>query len=255
MGQKKYITPYDVQQLQVSKLENGFAHYSQNEDMKQYEYMILGDMRSVEESKRTFVASRQGCLSKDPIRNLKYMFAISTGLASRYVVEAGLPIEIAYSISDLYMQKMDVLNTVEEITELHHEMYAHYTKEMQKIRKQNALSRPVSQCIEYIDSHLNEHLTLAVLSEQIGLSAGHLSAIFKKEMNQTIGEYIQNMRIETAKNMLNYSEYTYSQISSALAFSSQSHFTKVFREKTGYTPREYRMKYYTKSITTLGFPE
>ena len=63
MGQKKYITSYDVQQLQVLKLESGFAHYSQNEDMKQYDYMIMGDMRSVEEAKKTFIAERQGCLS------------------------------------------------------------------------------------------------------------------------------------------------------------------------------------------------
>ncbi|MBP3603020.1 MAG: helix-turn-helix domain-containing protein [Lachnospiraceae bacterium] len=251
MRKRAQITPKDVQHLLTLKLDSGFAHYSQNEDMKRYEYMIMGDMRSVEEARKTFIAARQGCLSKDPIRNLKYMFAISTGLASRFVVEAGLPIEVAYSISDLYIQKMDELNTESEITELQCEMHAHYTREMQKLRKQNALSRPVNQCIEYIDSHLNEHITLAVLSAQIGLSAGHLSAVFKKEMNQTIGDYITKARIESAKNMLNYSEYTYSQISSALAFSSQSHFTKVFREKTGYTPKEYRMKFYVKSISSL----
>lgn len=250
MRKKAYISPKDVQHLQFLKLENGFAHYSQNEDMKRYEYMIMGDMSSVDEARKTFIATRQGCLSKDPIRNLKYMFAISTGLASRFVVEAGLPIDVAYSISDLYMQKMDELNTEFEITELHCEMYVHYTKEMQKLRKQNALSRPVSRCVEYIDAHLNEHLTLNVLSDQIGLCAGHLTTIFKREMNQTIGQYILNSRIQTAKNMLNYSELTYSQISSALAFSSQSHFTKVFREQTGYTPKEYRMKFYVKSISS-----
>lgn len=44
--------------------------------------------------------------------------------------------------------------------------------------------------------------------------------------------------------MLKYSDASYAEIASMLAFSSQSHFTKVFRENTGFTPKEYRTTYY-----------
>ena len=48
----------------------------------------------------------------------------------------------------------------------------------------------------------------------------------------------------SAQNMLRYSEYSYAEISTILAYSSQSHFTKVFRGETGYTSKEYRQKFY-----------
>lgn len=53
----------------------------------------------------------------------------------------------------------------------------------------------------------------------------------------TIAAYIEKKRIEAAKNMLDFSEYTYSQIANILAFSSQSHFSRVFKKNTGYSPK------------------
>ena len=48
--------------------------------------------------------------------------------------------------------------------------------------------------------------------------------------------------------MLKYSEYNYAQISSYLAFSSQSYFIKVFKKETGYTPKEYRKLFFRNSF-------
>ena len=56
-----------------------------------------------------------------------------------------------------------------------------------------------------------------------------------------VSEYVLNRRIDTAKNMLLYSEYSASQISEILTFSSQSHFIRVFKKKEGMTPREYKV--------------
>ena len=44
--------------------------------------------------------------------------------------------------------------------------------------------------------------------------------------------------------MLKYSEQSFLQIANLLSFASQSHFTQVFKKHTGYTPKEYRDKYY-----------
>jgi AraC-like DNA-binding protein len=55
---------------------------------------------------------------------------------------------------------------------------------------------------------------------------------------------VQRERIATAKNMLKYSDYTAQQIATALGFSSQSYFTKVFRQTTGHTPTDYRRRYH-----------
>lgn len=246
---KTIITPQEVETLKNTKREHGFVHQSQNEDMIKYKYMQAGDMRSVEANRATFIPAIQGCLSKDPIRNLRYLFIVSTGLASRFAVEGGLDLETAYSISDLYIQRADELHDPDELCELSDAMFAHYTREMAKLRKKAVIPRPIRQCIDYIHSHLHEKISLSTLAEITDHSASYLATIFKNEMHQTIGQYITEARIHSAQHMLNHSELSYSQISSALGFSSQSHFTKVFREHTGYTPKEFRMTFYTKEIS------
>ena len=65
---------------------------------------------------------------------------------------------------------------------------------------------------------------------------------FKKEMGIGVAEYILKKRMEAARNMLRYSDMSYAEISEILAFSSQSHFTAVFKKHHGITPKEYRMR-------------
>ena len=248
---KLEVNHNDVIYLQYQNLEKGFERCPQNEDMMQYLYLKAGNPLGIEIAAGFFNADLQGCLSKDPLRNIKYLFVVNTGLASRFAVEGGLPVEIAYSISDLYIQKMDELETIEEVKQLQRAMFTHYTKQVALFKRNHVCSKPIVQCLEYISSHLSERISLEQLADFVNLSPSYLSTLFKQEMRETVSDYITKIRIETAKNMLNHSEYSYAQISSALAFSSQSHFTKVFRQKTGYTPREYRMQFYSQDISTL----
>jgi len=76
----------------------------------------------------------------------------------------------------------------------------------------------------------------------------YLSSLFKKETGENLREYLLRNRIEVAKSLLSRTEYSYVQISNSLAFYSQSHFTKVFKENTGYTPKQYRLLFYDTNI-------
>ena len=64
----------------------------------------------------------------------------------------------------------------------------------------------------------------------------------------TAVEFIQAQRIEEAKNLLRFSERRIAEISSHLAFSTQSYFTSVFRRHTGMTPKQYRELYSRKNL-------
>ena len=57
-------------------------------------------------------------------------------------------------------------------------------------------------------------------------------------------EYIRDRKIETAKNMLKYSEYRPSQIAAILAFPNQSYFIDIFGKAVGMTPKKYQDKYF-----------
>ena len=74
----------------------------------------------------------------------------------------------------------------------------------------------------------------------LGGSASYLSRLFKKETGDSVSAYIRLQKIEKAKNLLRYSDYSIIDIANRLSFSSQSHFIQQFRELTGITPKKYR---------------
>lgn len=117
---------------------------------------------------------------------------------------------------------------------------------MKELRKTRIVSHHIRKCIGYIYNNLHEPLMVNSISRQIGLNPSYLSALFKKETGKTIHDFIQETRLDTAAEMLKKTEYPYALVSNTLCFSSQSHFTKLFREHTGLAPKEYQTKYSLK---------
>ena len=69
----------------------------------------------------------------------------------------------------------------------------------------------------------------------------------------TVNGYIKNKKLETARNMLLYSDFTAAEISFILAFNSQSYFTEVFRKKYGLTPSDFRAQnLFSNELDNLG---
>lgn len=199
--------PVDEKKLRYMEFinrETGWHHHTHAEDTWQFELLKAGDMRAVEEGILRFNSANTGHLSDDPVRNRKYLFVTSVTQACRAAINGGMDSERAYNISDLYIQKMDILETEEEICKLHADMMTFYTKEMAELDRKRVYSRPVVICMDYI--------------------------LLRK--------------LEAARNMLKYSEYSYVEISAILAFSSQSHFCRIFKKETGYTPKEYRDRFF-----------
>ena len=117
--------------------------------------------------------------------------------------------------------------------------------------KQQILSKPIVLCMDYIYSHIHYRITLKELAEYLDLSESYLSKLFRKEMGISVSNYILDLKIDKAKNLLQYSEYTTSDISNYLAFSSQSHFIQVFQKKTGLTPHKYRTHHFRTSWNSV----
>ena len=224
--------------------ETGERHHTNEEDMRQYEMLRAGDPGTVEESVRIFASGLAGHVSDDPVRNCKYLFVASATMACRAAMAAGMEPERAYNSSDLFIQRMDRMDSVEEICELRREMFAFYLKEVQAVPKRTPYSRPVARCVDYIYEHLHQRITLPDLAAEAGLTESYLSSLFKKETGRSVSDYVMDKRIEAAENMLKFSDYSCADIGAILAFSSQSHFIRAFKARTGQTPREYREKYF-----------
>ena len=92
-------------------------------------------------------------------------------------------------------------------------------------------------------SHLHDKITMDDLAYETGCSPNYLSRLFKEHEGISPLQYILREKINRAKNLLVYSDYTYSEIATYLGFSSQSHLGKQFKKFTGYTLLEYRRNF------------
>lgn len=181
-----------------------------------------------------------GILSRNAVTNLKYHFVITTAMITRLCRQKGMELEQAFRMSDFYIQKLDDIHTVWGVRDLHDEMVLDYTEKMRKLRRSDTNSKHINACKEYIYSHIKERITIEDLSDELGVSASYLSRLFKKETGDSVSAYIRIQKIEKAKNLLRYSDYSIIDIANRLSFSSQSHFIQQFRESTGVTPKKYR---------------
>ena len=235
--------------------ENEFQHHGYNEEIRQYLMMQSGDPGAVAESQRMMRQAEPAALSADPLRNMQYLFVANITLATRFAIEGGLNAETAYNASDMYIRKLDQCRTADEVMELHREMFSFFTSKMAAQKKESVYTRAVAESIDYIDSNLHTPLRIDEVAEHVGLSAGYFSVLFHRETGLAFSDYVMRQRIETAGNMLRYSDYSSTEISEILAFSSQSYFIRCFRKVYGMTPSEYRRKSFGKGMRTAGKAE
>jgi len=80
---------------------------------------------------------------------------------------------------------------------------------------------------------------------------GYLSALFKAETGISLTQYVRDKKITEAKNMLREADYSVSEIAEMLGFNSLSYFSKVFRQVSALSPREYVEALYTGSSPIL----
>lgn len=219
-------------------------HAPYEPEMDFYDAIKNGDTRRVRKLCQESFSEKPGLgtLSKNTLQNLKYHFAISAAMIARVCIEGGLALSESYSMSDYYIQHVDLATSKHDIDELHDEMCLEYAKKMRALLKINICSKPVTECVEYIYENLHTRITVEILSEETGLSPAYLSKLFKKETGVTISDYIRAKKLETAKSMLAYSDYAIADISVALAFPSQSYFNNILKKDCGMTPKQYRDK-------------
>ncbi|MEH7419385.1 helix-turn-helix domain-containing protein [Neobacillus drentensis] len=181
-----------------------------------------------------------GVLSKkSQLRNVKNLAITAITLSTRAAMDGGLYPEIAYSLSDMYIQRLEELQDINEVKKLQAKAMEDFADRVHFSNKEH-YSKPISICQNYIFNHVYENITLTSLSEIVELTPNYLSSLFKKEIGIALSEYIQKVKIEEAKNLLMLTSHSLSEICALLNFTDQSYFIKVFKKFTGVTPKHYK---------------
>ena len=107
--------------------------------------------------------------------------------------------------------------------------------------KSGAGDPDIGTAVQYIAEHYHQTIELSTLAKISGVSEGHFCRVFKSHTHLRPIEYIINLRIERAKDLLlETPERHISDIAVMVGYSGASYFSKNFREKTGMSPGEYR---------------
>lgn len=185
-------------------------------------------------------AIRAGILSSQYIRQQKNIFIVTATLASRAAIRGGLDTKTAFFLSDAYIQRCELLKTPEQIVKLQYHMITDYTERVGQIRIGQKATQLSMRIANYVQSHLSDVITVDALARETLLSRSRLTARFKEETGQTLTEFVMQIKVEEAKRLIRYTDKSLSAVSDYLGFSSQSHFSRIFKKYAGIAPGEYR---------------
>ena len=229
-----------VTQEQQDK-ENETERMPFREELATFEPITKGDVASVKERfRRINLAEQVPKMAKDQYKHYEYMLCVSITPAARAAIAGGLDPNESYHMADVYLHSLEKCSTLGELMLLQKDVMLGFTRRVHQIKTESETQQLVIKCKEFIETHLHKKFTLEELADELFVSKCYLSRVFSQSEGMGIFRYATKRRIETAKRSLRFSDTPIADIASYLCFSSQSHFSKVFRELTGYTPLQYR---------------
>ncbi|WP_165971932.1 response regulator transcription factor [Paenibacillus piri] len=104
------------------------------------------------------------------------------------------------------------------------------------------VSKYVGEAIHYVKSNYNKNISLEETAGQIKISPAYLSKLFKDEMNVPFTEYLNQVRIEASRKLIEHGSFKVKDLFETVGFNNYSYFIKVFKEIVGMTPHIYSKK-------------
>lgn len=180
--------------------------------------------------------------TKDPVNQAVISVSGFITLCVRAAIEGGLSPDTAYTIGDDYIQSLMSCKSVSEVGAISHFMYEDFIRRVHKERDFASLSKPIRECREYIEQHLEEDLSLKALAKRAGYTEYYLSRKFKQEIGESVGDYIDYVRVERAKLLLETTNESISDIAVRLHYCSSTYFSNTFKAIVGILPSAFRKK-------------
>ncbi|WP_179884534.1 helix-turn-helix domain-containing protein [Lactococcus lactis] len=189
---------------------------------------------------KTLIRINDCPLSEDNLRDKKYKLTSLISVLAREAIKNNSPINLAYRLSNHLILKLDKVDNIKLFSGFLNYLFVEFSH-LFNFESKRYPSNTVNLAIKYIQNHLYDSLSNSEIADYLFINPSYLSHLFKKTTDTSLRSYIAKQKINEAKHLLLSTDFSLSYISELLHFSSQSRFTKIFKEVTGYTPKSFRM--------------
>ncbi len=239
--QKGMINPPETD----SEVDISARHGTWEAEQRMLQMVEDGNLNYQAELHSLSITGKVGVLSLNgTLRQLQHMIMVCAVLISRAAIRGGVSPETSLSLCDQYFQEVEAATSLEELRQLGSRMIEDYIHRVHDCHASDALSAPIRQCCDYIRFHYQEKITTEILAEHVGYSCSYLSKKFKKELGESLTDYITRVKIEKATEILRNPNVSIAEVSDFLGFASQSYFGVQFKRNVGITPGEYQKRGY-----------
>lgn len=222
--------------------EYSIYHLEYEKEMSFYKAVQKGDIELVKKLMLPLKNEKLGSLSKNSLQNLKYHLVVLISMLTRFSIEGGMNPESAYTLSDIYIQQVDLLSSEEETEKIHEKIIFDYTNRMAKIHKTLGLSKKVIKAMDYIYDNIQSKIRISDIAKKIDINPNYLCELFKKETGISINNFVKKKKIQAAEKLLIYEDFSVAELADIFGFASSSHFIETFKAETGLTPKAYKEK-------------
>lgn len=232
-----------VQSLTADLQESERSHNSYLQEQREQECIRTGNLEGLLKVFDELEMDKVGTVSKDAVRNLKDIAIVVIGLSSRSAIQGGVPSEVAFSMSDIYIQQIEAQTEWDRIGSLLRNVQVEYCLAVREYNNVKTENTSVIRCRELIIKRIATKLTVKEIAAAMKINPEYLSQLFSREVGMTVSDYISREKAHAAAHELVFSTKSFDDIAASLSFSSQSHMGKVFKKWTGMTPKQYRELY------------
>lgn len=189
-----------------------------------------------------------GVYANSAVKHAEYGAVMLVSAMTRAIIDGGIPSEDAYELSDRILYQLSLVHDLKEYNLITQRAFSQFLALSHRYHGGQGISPHIRRCQSYISHHLNQELTPDSLAAYLGLNRDYLLHLFTQTVGKPLMRYIQQQRIEAAKNMLKYTDHSILTIADYYQFQNQSHFSRTFKHYTGMTPSEYRKSFKLNTI-------
>ena len=98
----------------------------------------------------------------------------------------------------------------------------------------------MDKVIDYLGRHYSEDISNGSLGERFGYHPNYLNQLFVRYTGKSLYKYLQDLRILKAVDLLQETDLPVSEVAISVGFKDIPHFSRYFKQKTGYNPTDFR---------------